>query len=134
MKQYYHKYTDWEDYKNGMYNDYELSKKEDLIIMSVDLLKDKSRFYSVATKMVNEWRISAKVNLTNKDINRRSWIGQAACCFNHGCPELLTRIAWSILTEKERILANKVADKVILEYERQNRKIYKGLEKQGVLF
>lgn len=134
MKQYYHKYTDWEDYKNGMYNEVDLIKKEELVLKSVELLSDKNLFYSVAKKMIKEWKISAKVNLTNINSNRRSWIGQAACCYNHKCPETLTRIAWGILTEKDRIIANKVADKLIKEYERENRKIHKGLETQGVLF
>lgn len=134
MKQYFHKYTDWEDYKNGMYDDYDLAKKEELILKSVDLLKDKDLFYKNGREMVLAWKISAKVNLTNVNSNRRSWIGQATCCYSHKCSEVLTRIAWGMLTESEQNIANKVAEKIIKEYERENRKIHKRLETQGVLF
>lgn len=134
MKQFYAKYTDWEDYQNGMYDSYDLNKKESLINESINLLTDLNKFYKTMNIIIKKWKISTKVNLTNLETNRKAWLGQAACCYNHNCPETLTRIAWSRLTTEQQIKANKTAQKIITEYERKNRKIHKSMASQGVLF
>ena len=134
MKQYYAKYTDWEDYKNGMYSKYNVTEKEVLIQKSVDLLKDCSLFYNTMILILNEWKVSAKVNMTNLDSNRMAWLGQAACSYNHKSPEVLTRVAWGKLSEVERVKANNTANKIIKKYEREYRRLHNAMESQGVLF
>lgn len=134
MKQFYAKYTDWEDYKNGMYDIVDKDIKDDLILKSIDLLKDNELFYNTMLNILRDWKISTKVNLTNKECNRLAWLGQAACSYNHKCPELLTRIAWGKLTDQERNKANRIANKIIKKYETENRKLHSTMENQGVLF
>lgn len=127
MKQYYHKYTDWEDYKNGMYNEtsnIDLEKNKDLII---SFLTDSFRFYNTAKKVVNEWKISSLENISNKNVNSIAWLGQASCCYELGVTEVCTKYAWKFIDEEKKKLADLVAYKVIKEYEAENREIYKHL-------
>ena len=115
MKQVFYPYWDWEDYKNGMYD--LTDNQEQLIGLSKELLCNSDEFKLIALKVISEWSISTAVNLTNKSCNRRAWLGQASCSYKHKAPEVLTRIAWSQMTETERTEANKTADKCIREYE-----------------
>lgn len=133
MKQIYKPYWEWEDFINGMYD---TSKKENelfLINESKKLLTNIDLFFNVSLKVINEWKISTDVNLSNKNQNRNSWIGQSACFFNHKCPEILTRLAWGKLNDREKIEANLVAKKIIKIYETKNRKIHTGLGNQMLL-
>lgn len=129
MEQIYHKYTDWEDYKNGMF-DSSSSDRDQMISKSVLLLSNPDEFFKVSSLVLNNWTISADVNLSNVHSNRRSWVGQSACSFSHGCNEQLTRSAWSMMAYNDRNNANLVADKIIKEYERRNRKLHKGVGRQ----
>ena len=116
MKQIHKPYYTWECYKNGMF-DIDKKQNEDLLIKKSVLV-------------LSKWKNSTDNNLSNKNINRNSWIGQSACSYNHKCPELLTRIAWGNISELQRNKANNIAKKIIKIYEDKNRKIYTGLGKQ----
>lgn len=127
MKQFFSEYTEWEDFKNGMYvtsvnNFYELE------IEAIKILTNESLFFSLAKSVISNWIISSKVNLTNTSYNRRAWVGQASCCYGKGIPEVVTRSAWSKLSDSEKIKANNIADKIIksfeVNYEKSNNKIH----------
>ena len=132
MQREHTKYTDWEDFKNGMF-DTVVEHPESLIKLAVELLSDRHIFYRSALEMVNEWVVSSSENLTNTHSNRRSWIGQATCCYVHCVPEILTRIAWGQLPTQQRNEANFEADKVIRIYEANYRRVHNDLGEQ-VLF
>jgi hypothetical protein len=126
MIQIYAKYTEWEDYKNGMYS---CSKKNEheYIIKSKELLCNNEKFYETGLKVIKEWVVSTGVNLTNRKTNRRSWIGQACCCYLCGSNEISTRKSWKLLSLKEKENANLIADKLIKIYETRNYKIHKNV-------
>tara|TARA_S200002703_G_scaffold91609_1_gene79081 strand:+ start:1128 stop:1532 length:405 start_codon:yes stop_codon:yes gene_type:complete len=125
--QFYAPYWNWEDFNAGMYNDCSENLFKKMVKNSVSVLSDSEFFLKSALKMIESWQVSARVNLTNVNANRRAWIGQATCCYLYGCNEKSTRKAWSILTEAQRSEANKIADKLISHYEEQNRGVFKGL-------
>jgi len=129
MNREYHKYTEWEDFKNGMY-DTDNGNYNELLSDAILLLSDEKSFYETALKVIESWVVSTKENLTNINSNRRAWIGQASCCFAYGVPEIITRDAWALLTDVQRYNANKVADKIISIYENKNRKIYSRMGKE----
>jgi hypothetical protein len=124
MKQIFIEYHKWEDYLAGMYNDNDIIDKDIKINNSVLLLSNPFDFYSVCRLVINNWVNSVDVNLSNKNQNRRAWLGAAACMYNHKSPEYITRIAWGILDLKKQAAANNVAEKIILEYERKNTGIH----------
>jgi len=127
MKPIYHQYTKWEDYQNGMFSPYDKSKEVQLIASAIKVLSNPDYFDSILRKVYDNWIYSKEENLSKKSGNRQSWLGQAACCYEFGVPEVLTRKAWAELNNKERYLANKVADKYINGYEAENKRVHKDL-------
>lgn len=125
MKQIYKPYTEWEDYKNGMYSEFDNNKKNALIKRAVKMLSNQDLFLETLEKVILEWEISSMNNLTNTSSNRRSWLGQAACSYKYQVPEKLTRIAWGLLSEEQQIEANKTADEIIRKYEDKNYRLYR---------
>lgn len=117
-KQYFIKYTEWEDYKNGFYNTTIPThlKEEELIEYSRKLLADPVKFDNKCKIVLSKWLNSAKVNLTNPETNHNAWLGQAACCYNHLAPNYITRLAWMQLTLKEQQVANRIARKNIKDF------------------
>lgn len=117
MKRIYYPYHLWEDFQNGLYIT-KVDNHEYLISKSIELLSNAELFHEIGFKMISNWTISAAVNLTNLEQNRKSWLGQASCCYYAKCPEFITCEAWMMLTDKQRKLANNVANKLIKDYER----------------
>lgn len=120
IKQIHHPYHLWEDFKNGMYCG-TTDNDPDLIEKAKSLLSNTKLFYSTAKEILTRWPISSSVNLSNVGINRRAWIGQAACSYLHSVPETLTRVAWMELNDIQRFEANTVAEKIILIYEQTQK-------------
>lgn len=130
MKQIFHPYWLWEDYQSGMYE-----KPQDIdqeVRNSVDLLSDPELFNGCCGEVIAAWVVSTAINLTNVSANRRAWLGQAACCFNHGATERSVREAWKKLTDNERIKANRIASKWIAEYEQSSESLCDKVGKHGV--
>lgn len=127
MNQFFSEYIYWEDYLNGMYN---FPLKEDFdkkVSLSIKLLSDNNLFLHTCVELLKEWDISSRVNLTNKQCNRKAWLGHAACSFKYNSPEICTRTAWGRLTSVQQTRANETADKIIrsfeLNYEKKDREL-----------
>lgn len=128
MNQFYEQYIYWEDYINGMY---EIPKNKDekkYIELAIEILSNKELFYNTCKDLLSAWTISSKVNLTNKQCNRKAWLGQACCNFKYNVPEICTRIAWGKLSILQQNEANAIAQQIInsfeLNYEKQNNELY----------
>jgi hypothetical protein len=68
-------------------------------------------------RVTKEWPNSCINALTDYNLNRKAWIGHAACALALRCPEDITRQAWGLLTNEQRILANRQADRAIQSWE-----------------
>ena len=123
IKQKFYHFTKWEDFNNGMY-DGACDRYEEKVALSMELLSDQDEFYSIAKEMVSKWTFSAEQSLTDNLINKKAWIGQASCCFNHHAPDYATKAAWWQLSEQTREEANNTAKKVIQEW--RAKEIMKG--------
>lgn len=118
IEQKYHHYEEWESYQCGMYD--ELKDGRDCRIeLAQKLLGNPTVCEKFMREVVKRWKVSCEQVFTNLSINRRAWLGQAACCLYAGVKEDETRAAWWKLTEEERITANSIADKVISDYENE---------------
>lgn len=117
MKQVFYHYTLWEDFKNGMYDEIK-DGRNDRIKKAVELLSDTKKLYENMKRVTIEWKIATEQNLTNMSINHQAFLGQTACNIYAGIKEDETREAWGLLTNEQRYKANKVADKVYSEWER----------------
>lgn len=115
MKQYFTNYLEWEDFKNGLWSSVAKDQEKIKIQQAIDILSDPE---SAMKMVVENWPVSSKVNLTDVRSNRKSWLGQAACCIHSGVPEHLTRTAWNGLTEDQKNNANNVAKQIIEQWEK----------------
>lgn len=116
MNQVYENYSLWEDYLNGMYNTENIKEKDKKVINAINLLSNDELFTEVMNELIKEWPIATAVNLTNNSINKKAWLGAAACMYFYETNEFLTRIAWNLLDKEIQDKANVAAEKIINDY------------------
>ena len=124
MKQVYHPFNKWEDYNFGMYERTCFMDENELVNDCEVLLSCPEYLYECMTFVSHCWGYSAEHNLSNVNRNRQAWLGQAACCFAHGAPEYITKIAWHRLPVEKQDIANSIADDVINDWCSKYRKRY----------
>lgn len=126
MKRIYHHYLTWEDFKNGMWRKETKFYEESELNNVIEFTGDYNLYGTAMLRVIDEWPLACEHNLSNVSINRRAWIGHAACCIEKGYPEYLVRIAWGMLSEQQRVDANNKADYAIekwvydFEYKKNN--------------
>ena len=84
---------------------------------AIEFTSDHKRYGRFMMRVVKEWPISCENALTDSTLNKRAWVGHAACALAIGCPEDITREAWGHLSDEQRVLANKEADAAITVWE-----------------
>ena len=118
IKRIYHPYWVWEEVKYNMWG--VVDNKFEMLEWAVDFTGNSDLYGSWMISVVNDWVYSTEHNLSNKTQNRKAWIGHAACAYANMCPEDIVRKAWSYLSEKQQIDANKKADEAIMLWESRN--------------
>jgi hypothetical protein len=119
MKQIYHHYLKWEEHHAGMWQKVGKVNADLLLKDAIEFMGNHKLYGQWMMKVVDEWPISCEQNLSDNSINKRAWIGHAACCLAINCPEYITRMAWHFLSLEQQDKANKEADKAILSWERR---------------
>ena len=117
--QLFYSYTQWEDYKYGMYEE-DSKDRKNRVQRAVLMLSDEYMCTLFMKKVREEWIIACKQNFTNAQMNKIAWLGQASCCLYAGIHEDETREAWSLLTQEQRDKANEIASNCIKEWEVAN--------------
>lgn len=115
MKRIYHNYNDWEDYHHGMYDE-DKTGRGIRVKIAAFILKTPAICQRAMRMAVDNWKFAAEFNLSNASINRRAWLGQAACSIYAGIHEDETREAWGLLTNEQRTKANEIATEVIKDW------------------
>jgi hypothetical protein len=129
MKRVFHHYKLWEDYKHGFYNvpsKKEKNKDKDKVL---DFFTDQDLVFAQMFKVSNSWVYSMEQNLTNINMNRVAYIGQASVCYFLGISSLSTMYAWKFLKPDDQIKSNKTANKIIKLWEQ--KRIYINTFKSG---
>lgn len=115
MQRIFHHFSKWEDYHHGMYNESKDGRTE-RVKKAASILGNPQICREAMVKVISEWKISTEYNLSNAEINRKAWLGQAACsCYGH-VHEDETREAWGLMTEEQRITANAIANDIIKKW------------------
>ncbi len=112
IKPIWKNYREWEDFKNGMYqngNDIEMIKQCYEILTSKNLKQN-------MIDTTKTYEISTKVNFTNKMFNPVSWLGQATCNLLIGATAQEVCQAWMSMTKEQQTKANNIAKEVIEEW------------------
>lgn len=130
IKRVYRPYYDWEEINHGMWDT--VSNERIWIERAVKFTSDHKKYGRFMCRVINEWPISCENALTDLSINRKAWVGHAAVALAIGCPEYITRKAWSKLTDEQRLLANKEAERAIriweYNYTRESEQIRQDLD------
>lgn len=109
----FHTYDKWECYKAGFYaNSVDGKKSEQLEKEYAEFLKNSEIFEKTLEKVIHEWKYSCEHYLSNRAMNRIAWLGQAAACYAKGLPSKYCG-GFNLLTEDEKIKANKIALKYL---------------------
>lgn len=118
MDRIFHHYNLWEDYHNGMYDECKEGRAE-RVKQAAHILGTPQICREAMEMVIAEWELATEYNLSNAEINRKAWLGQAACCCYAGIHEDETREAWGIMTEAQRVDANNIAAELIKEWVRK---------------
>lgn len=121
MERIYHHYELWEDYQNGMYDECREGRAE-RVREAAHILGTPPICTEAMKKVIAEWKICTEYNLSNVGVNRKAWLGQAACCCYANIHEDETREAWGLMTEEQRVTANRIAQMLINAWQRQCEK------------
>lgn len=137
MERIFHHYDKWEDYHAGMYDE-DKTDRQKRVFRAARILGSPILCRRAMEKVIAEWKIATEYNLSNAEINRKAWLGQAACCCFAGIHEDETREAWGLLSDRERVQANMIASDIIKrwlqEHEHENDKQMTFFNDWGTIF
>jgi len=114
FKRVWHPYTEWEETKFNMWGN--VADKKEWIDKAIEFTSDHSEYGKYMKRVVREWPISCENALTDENLNKKAWIGHAACALAMRCPEYIVRKAWGYLTNEQQLLANREATHAIAEW------------------
>lgn len=115
MERIFYHYSLWEDYHNGMYDECKQGRQE-RVKKAVEILGTPEICKKAMERVVNEWTIATQYNLSNAEINRKAWLGQACCSLYANVHEDEVREAWGLLTNEQRKQANLIAYQIIKKW------------------
>lgn len=115
MERIFHHYSLWEDFHAGMYDESKEGRAE-RVKRASEILGTPKICRIAMGKVIEEWPIATEYNLSNAGINRKAWLGQAACSCYAGIHEDETREAWGIMTQSQRVEANRIAAEIIKQW------------------
>lgn len=110
MNRVYHTWDKWECYPAGFYEDHPpkgmtATEAEDTY---ASLLRDIPAFEGALSRVLAEWPNSCEHYLSNENMNRIAWLGQASLCIARQVPSAF-RGGFNKLTPEEQVLANEAA-------------------------
>ena len=110
VKRVYRPYTDWECISAGMYDSAACSSTDKHIFMReyALFLGDNDRFQGGIDAVFSDWPASCENFLTDNQINRIAWLGQASACISIGTPCCFCGGFW-LLTSSQQHEANSLA-------------------------
>jgi hypothetical protein len=111
IKQVWHDVRDWEEVASNMWG--EVLDQNQALQTAIAFTSDHKLYGSFMKKVCNEWLISCENALTDPYINQKAWLGHAAVALAYNIPEDITRKAWSYLTDEQKYLANKEAEREV---------------------
>jgi len=109
----YHTWDKWECYPAGFYenNAPKPMKAREATTAYASFLRDLPRFEAALRRVVSEWHNSCEHYLSNANMNRIAWLGQASACLALGLPSIF-RAGYYQLSEDEQ----RAADEMALKY------------------
>lgn len=120
----WHPVEDWEEIQFNMWG--AVSDRPLFLQNAIEFTGNSELYGDHMDLVVSEWTISCENALTDYSLNRKAWVGHAACAAYMNCPEDITRKAWGFLTDEQRKMANRRAANAIRYWE-ENYSARKGI-------
>jgi hypothetical protein len=111
----WHPYTLWEEISHNMWG--KVDDKKEMLNKAIEFTGNHKLYGSFMQRVIREWPVSCENALTDYYMNRKAWIGHAACALALKCPEDITRQAWKYLSYEQQYLANQEASRAISSWE-----------------
>lgn len=114
MRRIFHTWDKWECYPAGFYENKPppgMSMAEATQRYS-EFLRDTPTFETALGRVISEWKNSCEHYLTNENMNRIAWLGQASACIALGIPSAF-RSGFHRLSAREQETANLTALKYL---------------------
>lgn len=110
MKRIYHTWDKWECYPAGFYetDPPEGMTAREAMEKYAAFLRDTPAFEAALARVISEWKNSCEHYLSNVNMNRIAWLGQASACIALGLPHTF-RSGFHMLTPQEQRTANETA-------------------------
>lgn len=121
MEREYYPWEDWEEVRYNMWGDYRLCRLVD-IEDSIEFMRNTENFRFYMYRVITEWDISCRQNLTHVASNRVAWLGQAAVALKLQAPCDAVRAAWKHLSNQQQRDANRNAAMLIKFWEYNHKK------------
>lgn len=115
----FHPWNEREEFQEGMWAKASGAKFAELSEAARKLMASPADFKAAMQRAVAHWPKSTEHNLSAVDTNRRAWMGHAGCFIATKSVEESTRIGWHKLTASQQFEADRVAQEVIDEWDRQ---------------
>jgi len=138
MSKVWYPYWSWETYRHGFYEGAsKVFSQKEAESLRMEFFKKTGLFRKTALKLFKEWPVATEHFLTDEQINRVAWLGQACSCYHDGLSDKYS-YAYNLLEKEVRKENNKIAKDLIDEWlsDRDNggcAGIYKKVEKARLL-
>lgn len=103
----WHPVDKWEEIKYNMWG--AVDDRATYLQNAIEFTSDWDTYGDYMDLVIQEWPVSCENALTDYSLNRKAWIGHAACALYMMCPEDITRKAWGYLSDEQRKMANRRA-------------------------
>ena len=118
IRRIYHHYKLWEEWTSScMWKKVKAEDWDRELERAIKFIGDDEAYGQAMLRVIKKWKYSCEHNLSCISQNRRAWLGHAACALEKELSESVVRSAWGMLTEEQRVSANKKADEAIEEWE-----------------
>ncbi len=111
IKQVWHDVRNWEEVAHNMWG--EVTDKKAALEAAIAFTGDHKLYGHYMAKVCDQWPVSCENALTDPYLNQKAWLGHAAVALAHNIPEDITREAWRYLSDEQKYLANKEAEREI---------------------
>jgi hypothetical protein len=115
FKRVYHDCRLWEEVPANMWG--EATNPAQALEDAIAFTGDHRLYGEHMLRVIQEWPVSCENALTDYSLNRKAWVGHAAVALALNIPEDITRKAWGMLTDEQRLLANREAERAIQQWE-----------------
>ena len=129
----WHHWEKWECV--GMYTTQIAIDPDEAKQLYAEFLRDLPRFERAIKRVFVEWPISCEQFMTNNQINRIAWVGQASVFIDTGIPRDC-RGGFYLMTDADQVAADELAERYVnnweVQYRATSRRLRDALESQRI--